>query len=105
MQVSPVTLLTNVTIPAEQGQYVKATTQYSNEPESMSTNALFEPSDKFISRSRLLILPALTKINTDSTIILHLMCKNGNTCVKGPCMLESLRMTMSCKSVFFWDTE
>ena len=29
---------------------------------------------------------------------------NGNTCVKGPCMSESLCTTMSCKSVF-WDTE
>ena len=28
-------------------------------------------------------------------------CNNGNTCVKGPCMLESLRTTMSYKSVFF----
>ena len=27
-------------------------------------------------------------------------CNNGNTCVKGPCMLESLHTTMSCKSVF-----
>ena len=28
-------------------------------------------------------------------------CNNGNACVKGPCMLESLRTIMSCKSVFF----
>ena len=35
----------------------------------------------------------------------YIFCNNGNTCVKGPCMLESLRMTMSCKSVFFGGTE
>ena len=30
------------------------------------------------------------------------MCNNDNTCVKGrPCMLESLRTTMSYRSVFF----
>ena len=71
--VSPVTLLTNATIPAEQGQYVEAITQYSMEPELTDTDALFEPSDKFTSKSRLLILPALTKINTDGTVLLCLM--------------------------------
>ena len=64
-QVSPVTLLTNAAIPAEQGQYVKATTQYFNGPESTATDAVFEPPDNSSLNPRLLILPALTKINTD----------------------------------------
>ena len=72
-QVSPATLLTNATIPAEQGQYVEAITQYSMEPELTDIDALFEPSDKFISKSRLPILPALTKINTDGTVLVCLM--------------------------------
>ena len=66
---SPVTLLTNATIPAEQGQYIKAITQYSMKPALTDIDAIFEPSDKFISKSRLLILPALTKINTDGTVL------------------------------------
>ena len=32
-------------------------------------------------------------------------CNIGNTCVKGPCMFESLCMTLSYKSVFFGGTE
>ena len=32
-------------------------------------------------------------------------CNSGNTCVKGPCMLESLYTTLSYKSVFIWGTE
>ena len=49
-KVSPVTLLTNATIPAEQGQYVKAATRYSTKPKSTGTDALLEPLDKFISK-------------------------------------------------------
>ena len=41
------------------------------------------------------------KLTSLPAVYLHVYCNNGNTCVKGPCMLESLRTALSYKSVFF----
>jgi hypothetical protein len=58
--INHVILNNNIRIPAGQGVYIPANTEYKANPNQ--TAVLFEPSEKFITKTKLMILPALTNM-------------------------------------------